>query len=147
MSAVAAAAERTSMRDVATLEALYEQGRPRRVHAGLGTAQEVDPVGGAEVGIRAGASALAGRQGRADAAGRLIDVSLAERRNLVMRNPAEAANFDATRTLVCAYQMILPGEQAPTHRHSSHALHVIIDGKGSFSTVNGEKMPMETGDV
>ena len=82
-----------------------------------------------------------------DAAGRLIDVALAERRNLVMRNPAPGANFETTRTLVCAYQMILPGEMAPSHRHSSHALRVIIDGKGSFSTVNGEKMPMETGDV
>jgi gentisate 1,2-dioxygenase len=82
-----------------------------------------------------------------DAAGRLIDVSLAERRNLVMRNPAPGTNFETTRTLVCAYQMILPGEAAPSHRHSSHALRVIIDGKGSFSTVNGEKMPMETGDV
>jgi gentisate 1,2-dioxygenase len=40
-----------------------------------------------------------------------------------------------------------PGEKAPSHRHSSHALRVIIDGKGSFSTVDGEKMPMETGDV
>jgi len=82
-----------------------------------------------------------------DVAGRLIDVSLAERRNFVMRNPAPGTNFETTRTLVCAYQMILPGESAPSHRHSSHALRVIIDGKGSFSIVNGEKMPMETGDV
>jgi gentisate 1,2-dioxygenase len=82
-----------------------------------------------------------------DAAGRLIDVSLAERRNLVMRNPARGTNFETTRTLVCAYQMILPGEIAPSHRHSSHALRVIIEGKGSFSIVNGQKMPMETGDV
>jgi gentisate 1,2-dioxygenase len=82
-----------------------------------------------------------------DAAGRLIDVSLAERRNLVMRNPAPGTNFETTRTLVCAYQMILPGEFAPSHRHSPHALRVIIDGEGSFSVVNGEKTPMETGDV
>jgi len=82
-----------------------------------------------------------------DAAGRLIDVSLAERRNLVLRNPAPGTNFETTRTLVCAYQMILPGEIAPSHRHSSHALRVIIDGKGAFSIVDGQKMPMETGDV
>jgi gentisate 1,2-dioxygenase len=82
-----------------------------------------------------------------DAAGRLIDVSLAERRNLVMRNPTPSANFETSRTLVCAYQMILPGEHAPSHRHSSHALRVIIDSKGSYSVVNGEKTPMETGDV
>src|SRR6202042_1760140 len=67
--------------------------------------------------------------------------------NLVMRNPAPGTNFETTRTLVCAYQMILPGEFAPSHRHSSHALRVIIEGEGSFSVVNGEKTPMETGDV
>jgi gentisate 1,2-dioxygenase len=82
-----------------------------------------------------------------DAAGRLIDVALAERRNLVMRNPTPNAVFETSRTLVCAYQMILPGEHAPSHRHSSHALRVIIDAKGSYSVVDGEKTPMETGDV
>jgi gentisate 1,2-dioxygenase len=82
-----------------------------------------------------------------DAAGRLIDVALAERRNLVMRNPAPIAGFETSRTLVAAYQMILPGEHAPSHRHSSHALRVIIDGKGSYSIVDGEKTLMETGDV
>jgi gentisate 1,2-dioxygenase len=82
-----------------------------------------------------------------DASGPLIDLSLAERRNLILRNPAQGTNFETTRTFVCAYQMILPGEIAPSHRHSSHALRVIIDGKGSYSVVNGQKIPMETGDV
>ena len=82
-----------------------------------------------------------------DAAANLSDVAFAERRNLIMRNPSPRADFETSRTLVCAYQMILPGEQAPSHRHSSHALRVIIDGKGSFSTVDGQKMPMETGDI
>jgi gentisate 1,2-dioxygenase len=82
-----------------------------------------------------------------DAAGPLIDLSLAERRNLVLRNPAPGTNFETARTLVCAYQMILPGEIAPSHRHSPHALRVIIDGEGSYSIVDGQKIPMETGDV
>jgi gentisate 1,2-dioxygenase len=82
-----------------------------------------------------------------DAAGPLLDLSLAARRNLVLRNPAPGTNFETARTLVCAYQMILPGEIAPSHRHSSHALRVIIDGKGSYSIVDGQKIPMETGDV
>jgi gentisate 1,2-dioxygenase len=43
--------------------------------------------------------------------------------------------------------MILPGEVAPSHRHSAHALRVILDAKGSYSVVNGEKTPMETGDI
>ena len=74
-------------------------------------------------------------------------LTLAERRNLVMRNPAPNPGFETSRTLVAAYQMILPGEHAPSHRHSSHALRVIIDGKGSYSIVDGDKTPMETGDV
>jgi gentisate 1,2-dioxygenase len=82
-----------------------------------------------------------------DAAGGLIDVALAERRNLVLRNPAPGNNFATTATFACAYQMILPGEHAPTHRHSPHALRVIIDAKGAYSVVDGEKTPMETGDV
>jgi len=82
-----------------------------------------------------------------DAAGRLIDVKLAERRNLAMRNPIPDSDWRTTRTLVAAYQMILPGEHARSHRHAPHALRVIIDGKGSYSIVDGEKTPMETGDV
>ena len=147
MSAVAAVAERTAMRDVATLDALYEEAA--RVGFTPGWVPRKKPILWAEPKSEFVPAHWRWQDAKAglDAAGRLIDVSLAERRNLVMRNPAEGANFETTRTLVCAYQMILPGEQAPTHRHSSHALRVIIDGKGSFSTVNGEKMPMENGDV
>jgi len=82
-----------------------------------------------------------------DAAGKLIDVKFSSRRNFVMRNPFPGNSFATARTLVCAYQMILPGEVAPSHRHSSHALRVIIDGHGAYSIVNGEKMPMDAGDV
>jgi gentisate 1,2-dioxygenase len=77
----------------------------------------------------------------------LIDVALAERRNLILRNPFPNNNFATVKTMVCAYQMILPGEVAPSHRHSAHALRVILDGKGSYSIVDGEKTPMESGDV
>ncbi len=82
-----------------------------------------------------------------DAASRLVDVALAERRNLIMCNPGAQNRVATAETLVCAYQTILPGESARSHRHSPHALRVIIDAKGAYSTVNGEKTPMETGDV
>src|SRR5262249_189890 len=70
-----------------------------------------------------------------------------ERRNLVMRNPYPQNNYATANTLVLAYQMILPGELARSHRHSPHALRLIVDSVGSFSVVNGERIPMETGDV
>ncbi|VTU39643.1 Gentisate 1,2-dioxygenase [Variovorax sp. PBL-H6] len=81
------------------------------------------------------------------AAGRVIGTDQAERRNFVLRNPIEGNDFATTRTLVGAYQSILPGERARSHRHSSHALRVIIESRGSYSVVNGKRHPMETGDI
>src|SRR5712691_10811258 len=46
------------------------------------------------------------------AAGRLIGTELAERRNFVDRNPIPGNDIATLRTLVCAYQSILPGEKA-----------------------------------
>jgi gentisate 1,2-dioxygenase len=81
------------------------------------------------------------------AAGRLIGTDLAERRNFVMRNPIPGNETATLRTLVCAYQSIMPGEKARSHRHAPHALRVILESRGSYSTVQGEKTPMETGDI
>jgi gentisate 1,2-dioxygenase len=80
-------------------------------------------------------------------AGRLIGTDLAERRNFVMRNPIPGNEGATLRTLICAYQSILPGERARTHRHSPHALRVILEARGSYSVVNGDKHPMESGDI
>jgi gentisate 1,2-dioxygenase len=82
-----------------------------------------------------------------EAAGRLIDVAQADRRNFALRNPAQGTNFETTRTQVAAYQMILPGEYAPPHRHAPHALRMILDGEGLYSVVDGIRMPMRPGDV
>ncbi len=82
-----------------------------------------------------------------DAAGRLIDTSIAERRNLVLINPAEA-RLATTRTLVVAYQMVLPGEVARSHRHTANALRIVIDAEpGTYTVVDGVGVPMEQGDV
>jgi len=81
------------------------------------------------------------------AAGQLIDTKLAERRNLLLRNPIAGNETATLRTLICAYQSILPGEKARSHRHSPHALRVILDADGAWSIVNGEKHPMQSGDI
>ena len=82
-----------------------------------------------------------------DAAGRLIDTSVAERRNLVLINPAER-RLATTRTLVAAYQMVLPGEAARSHRHTANALRVVIDAEpGTHTVVDGVAVPMERGDI
>src|SRR5258708_34053882 len=69
------------------------------------------------------------------------------RSNIFMRNPVPVNEYATLRTLVAAYQSILPGEQARTHRHAPHALRVILDAKGAYSAVDGDKHPMETGAI
>lgn len=78
---------------------------------------------------------------------RLVDLALAERRILALRNPFPGNNFATTRTLSCAYQYMLPGETASTHRHASHALRIMLDARGAYSIVDAVRMPMETGDI
>lgn len=82
-----------------------------------------------------------------DVAGRLIDTRLAERRNLVLYNSADPKEYATTRTLVGAYQMILPGEHARTHRHTPHALRLALEGEGAYTVVDGARLEMRPGDV
>lgn len=85
-------------------------------------------------------------KGALDAAGRLINTELAERRNLIMHNPA--GDYATSRTIVAAYQMIMPGEKARSHRHTPNALRLIIDAEpGAYTVVNGKRLSMLPGDV
>lgn len=87
-------------------------------------------------------------KGALDAAGRLIRTELAERRNLLLYNPIEGNWYATTRTIVAAYQMIMPGERAPSHRHVPNALRLILDaGEGAYTVVNGKRFAMLSGDV
>src|SRR5262245_63274762 len=80
-------------------------------------------------------------KGALDAAGRLINTELAERRNLILQNPGES--YATSRTIVAAYQMIMPGEKARSHRHTPNALRLILDAEpGAYTVVNGEKLSM-----
>jgi gentisate 1,2-dioxygenase len=87
-------------------------------------------------------------RGALDAAGRLINTELAERRNLILFNPASSNSYGTVRTLVAAYQMIMPGEWARAHRHTPNALRLILDSEpGTYTEVDGVKIAMEPGDV
>src|ERR1700722_1549707 len=87
-------------------------------------------------------------RGALDAAGRLINTALAERRNLILFNPAEGNTYGTVRTLVAAYQMIMPGEWARVHRHTPNALRLILDAApGTYTEVDGVNIAMEPGDV
>ncbi|AKC69141.1 cupin domain-containing protein [Pandoraea oxalativorans] len=81
-------------------------------------------------------------------AGEQVPVEKAERRVLVLSDPGRGqAAMQATGGIYAGIQLILPGETAPTHRHSPSAARVVIEGKGGFTVVNGQRCDMEPGDV
>lgn len=82
-----------------------------------------------------------------DAAGGLVDHAMADRRNLTMTNPVEGNLYATVRTLVAAYQLIKPGETADSHRHTPNALRIILEGRGTYTVVNGVRVEMRPGDV
>jgi gentisate 1,2-dioxygenase len=79
-------------------------------------------------------------------AGRLITAEEAVRRVLVLENPALPGQYSVTNSLYAGLQLILPGETAPPHRHVQSALRFIVDGKGAYTAVDGERTTMSPGD-
>jgi gentisate 1,2-dioxygenase len=75
----------------------------------------------------------------------LITARQAERRVLMLENPALAGTTFIT-ALFAGLQAILPGEIAPTHRHTPNALRLIVEGEGAYTTVGGERISMHPGD-
>jgi gentisate 1,2-dioxygenase len=78
--------------------------------------------------------------------GELITAEEAVRRVLVLENPALRGQSSITQSLYAGLQLILPGEVAPSHRHVQSALRFIVDGKGAYTTVDGERTTMYPGD-
>ncbi|MEO8523422.1 MAG: gentisate 1,2-dioxygenase [Caldimonas sp.] len=76
----------------------------------------------------------------------LITAEEAVRRVLVLENPAIPGCSSITQSLYAGLQLIMPGEVAPSHRHVQSALRFIVDGKGAYTTVGGERTTMYPGD-
>jgi gentisate 1,2-dioxygenase len=79
-------------------------------------------------------------------AGEAISAEEAVRRVLVLENPALRGQSCATQSLYAGLQLILPGEVAPSHRHTQSALRFIVEGSGAYTAVDGERTTMHPGD-
>jgi gentisate 1,2-dioxygenase len=78
--------------------------------------------------------------------GGLISAREAVRRVLILENPGMRGQSASTRSLYCGLQLILPGEVAPSHRHTQSALRFIVEGSGAYTAVDGERTVMHPGD-
>ena len=83
-----------------------------------------------------------------DASHNMVPADQTERRNLILVNPIEGNTYATTRHLVAAYQCVMPGDRARTHRHSAAALRLVLHGKeGVYTIVNGTRIDMLPGEV
>ncbi len=81
-------------------------------------------------------------------AGELTPIEKAERRVLVLANPGHGLEkMQASAAMYLGMQLLLPGEWAPSHRHTPNAVRMVVEGTGAWTTVEGEKCPMERGDL
>jgi gentisate 1,2-dioxygenase len=70
-----------------------------------------------------------------------------ERRVIRLVNPGMADSEMTSQTLLLSFQLIQPGEVAPAHRHTMAAFRFILQGRGAYTNVDGNKMVMESGDL
>jgi gentisate 1,2-dioxygenase len=79
-------------------------------------------------------------------AGEAISAEEAVRRVLILENPGLRGQSCVTQSLYAGLQLILPGEVAPSHRHTQSALRFIVEGSGAYTAVDGERTTMRPGD-
>jgi len=79
-------------------------------------------------------------------AGKLITAREAVRRVLILENPGMRGESCITQSLYAGLQLILPGEVAPSHRHTQSALRFVVEGTGAYTAVDGERTTMRPGD-
>lgn len=81
-------------------------------------------------------------------AGDLTPVEKAERRVLVLSDPGRGeGSMQVSASLYGGLQLLLPGETAPSHKHTPSAARIVVEGEGAYTVVEGERLPMEEGDV
>ena len=84
----------------------------------------------------------------AERSGSLIPVERGgDRRAIALANPGLGGVPFATPTIWTAVQWLNGREVAPAHRHTAQAVRFIVDGSGSYSTVDGDRVYLKRGDL
>ena len=83
----------------------------------------------------------------AEEAGRIVPVGRGgERRAIALANPSLSGRPFVSPTLWAAIQYLMPGEDAPEHRHTQHAFRFVVEGEGVWTVVGRDPVAMGRGD-
>jgi gentisate 1,2-dioxygenase len=75
-----------------------------------------------------------------------IGIEQAERRAIRLVSPHLPIK-STSHTLQITFSIVNPGEVAKAHRHNMAAIRFVVQGKGAYTAVDGEKFYMEEGDL
>lgn len=75
-----------------------------------------------------------------------IGIEQAERRAIRLVNPHLPLK-STSHTLQATFSIVNPGEVAKAHRHNMAAIRFVVQGRGAYTVVQGEKFPMSEGDL
>jgi gentisate 1,2-dioxygenase len=75
-----------------------------------------------------------------------VGIEQAERRAIRLVSPHLPIK-STSHTLQFTFSIVNPGEVARAHRHNMAAIRFVVQGKGAYTAVAGERFPMEEGDL
>ncbi|TMH62626.1 MAG: cupin domain-containing protein [Betaproteobacteria bacterium] len=77
----------------------------------------------------------------------LVSAEKAARRVVMLVNPGRKEWSAAAGLLYTGVQVMNPGEFTSAHRHQASALRFIMEGRGAYTTVDGERMSLGARDL
>jgi len=80
-------------------------------------------------------------------AAELVTPEKASRRVVMLVNPGRRDVSACVGSLYTGIQIMLPGEAASAHRHTSSALRFVMEGEGAYTVVDGEKLRIHARDL
>lgn len=78
---------------------------------------------------------------------RLVSAEKAARRVVMLVNPGRKEWSAAVGLLYSGIQVMDPGESTSAHRHMASALRFIMEGRGAYTVVEGERMTLGARDL
>jgi gentisate 1,2-dioxygenase len=84
---------------------------------------------------------------RVRTAARLVSAEKAARRVVMLVNPGRKEWSAACGLLYTGVQVMNPGEFTSAHRHQASALRFVMEGRGAYTVVDGEKMTLGARDL
>lgn len=75
-----------------------------------------------------------------------VGFEFSERRSIRLVNPNVPGN-STSRNLQISFSIVNPGEIARAHRHNLAAIRFVVQGSHAYTIVEGERFPMEPGDL